>query len=148
MATNQVRYYYLVAVLAAMVLLLAGGGAGAVQAQAATPTATHTPIPTRTPTLTPVPSATPMEEVVHVFGTPVGVLEHRITDGERVVSYLLLALILAILFLAVVVMRMDTNDFIFVAFAIAPPIAATAIVFLAGLSVLWLADLLDDLEWL
>ena len=43
---------------------------------------------------------------------------------------------------------MDTRDFIFVAFAIAPPIAATAIVFLSGLSVLWLADLLDDQEWL
>ena len=71
-----------------------------------TPTATSTPTPTATGTSTNTPTPTfQLEEVVYVFGTPVGVLEHRITDGDRVLSYLLLALILAVLFLAVVVMR-------------------------------------------
>ena len=43
---------------------------------------------------------------------------------------------------------MNTTDFIFIAFAIAPPLIATAIVFFSGLSVLWLSDLLDDIEWM
>jgi carbohydrate-binding DOMON domain-containing protein len=101
MEKNQIRCCYLVAV-ALVVLLAVGGGAGVARAQA--PTATHTPIPTRTPTIVPTPTMA-TDETVYAFSTPVGVLEHRITDGDRMVSYVGLALILVILFLAVVVLR-------------------------------------------
>jgi hypothetical protein len=43
---------------------------------------------------------------------------------------------------------MDTAEFVFVAFVVGPPLLATSVVFAVGWFVLWLADFIDDLEWL